>query len=202
MGITRMGDLKHTKSGARSLAWRSKRNHAAGRPAARTRIGATRIHPIRTRGGNLKHRALRLDKGTFAWASENTTRKVGIIRVVWHPSDNEFVRTNTLTKGSIVEVEASEFKKWYERQYGRAVGRSDYARPAAVPDRVSARWKKLEDEPPLPASFVSQFDQGRVLAAIASRPGQCGRADGYLLEGDELDFYRSRLVKKTKQTKK
>jgi small subunit ribosomal protein S8e len=196
MGITRMGDLKRTKSGARSVAWRTKRNHAVGRPAAQTRIGPKRIHSIRTRGGNLKHRALRLEVGTFAWASENTTRKTRIIRVVWHPSDNEFVRTNTLTKGSIVEVESAPFKTWYERQYGRGLGRSAYARPAAVSDKITARWKKLEEEPAPVGKIVEGFNQGRVLAAIASRPGQCGRADGYLLEGEELEFYNGKLVKK------
>jgi small subunit ribosomal protein S8e len=34
-----------------------------------------------------------------------------------------------------------------------------------------------------------QFLQGRLYAALASRPGQSGRADGYILEGKELDFY-------------
>ena len=34
-----------------------------------------------------------------------------------------------------------------------------------------------------------QFAQGRWYASLASRPGQSGRADGYILEGKELDFY-------------
>ncbi len=34
-----------------------------------------------------------------------------------------------------------------------------------------------------------QFNSGRLLACISSRPGQSGRADGYILEGKELDFY-------------
>lgn len=34
-------------------------------------------------------------------------------------------------------------------------------------------------------------------ASISSRPGQCGRADGYILEGKELEFY----VKKIKSKK-
>lgn len=33
----------------------------------------------------------------------------------------------------------------------------------------------------------SQFGAGRLYAAISSRPGQCGRADGYILEGKELE---------------
>lgn len=32
-----------------------------------------------------------------------------------------------------------------------------------------------------------QFVAGRLYAAISSRPGQCGRADGYILEGKELE---------------
>ena len=34
-----------------------------------------------------------------------------------------------------------------------------------------------------------QIQSGRLLAAISSRPGQSGRCDGYVLEGDELTFY-------------
>ena len=37
------------------------------------------------------------------------------------------------------------------------------------------------------------------LACIASRPGQSGRCDGYILEGKELDFYVRKIkAKKTK----
>jgi len=38
-----------------------------------------------------------------------------------------------------------------------------------------------------------QFASGRLYAAIASRPGQSGRADGYILEGKELEFYLRKL---------
>jgi len=41
-----------------------------------------------------------------------------------------------------------------------------------------------------------QFAAGRLLAAITSRPGQSGRADGYILEGKELEFYHKQLAKK------
>ena len=38
--------------------------------------------------------------------------------------------------------------------------------------------------------------QGMAYARICSRPGQVGRADGYILEGKELDFYRRKMDKK------
>jgi small subunit ribosomal protein S8e len=31
-----------------------------------------------------------------------------------------------------------------------------------------------------------------------SRPGQCGRCDGYILEGKELEFYLRKMQKKKK----
>ena len=45
-------------------------------------------------------------------------------------------------------------------------------------------------------ALEDQFVTGRVLAAISSRPGQCGRADGYILEGKELEFYLRKIKAK------
>jgi len=47
--------------------------------------------------------------------------------------------------------------------------------------------------------FEEQFQGGFLLAAIASRPGQTGRVDGYLLEGKELEFYQKKTQKKKSQ---
>ncbi|PWZ16517.1 40S ribosomal protein S8 [Zea mays] len=44
--------------------------------------------------------------------------------------------------------------------------------------------------------FEEQFGSGRLLAYISARPGQCGRADGYILEGKELEFYMKKLQRK------
>lgn len=33
-------------------------------------LAPKRIHKVRTRGGNIKYRALRLDSGNFSWGSE------------------------------------------------------------------------------------------------------------------------------------
>jgi small subunit ribosomal protein S8e len=41
-----------------------------------------------------------------------------------------------------------------------------------------------------------QFLTGRLLACVASRPGQSGRCDGYILEGRELEFYQKKLKSK------
>ena len=41
-----------------------------GRQPAMTKLGAKRIYLVRCRGGNIKHRAIRLDSGSFSWAGE------------------------------------------------------------------------------------------------------------------------------------
>ena len=40
------------------------------------------------------------------------------------------------------------------------------------------------------AALEKQFEAGRLLAIVSSRPGQSGRVDGYVLEGEELAFYQ------------
>lgn len=42
----------------------------------------------------------------------------------------------------------------------------------------------------------AQIGSGRLLAYISACPGQCGRADGYILEGKELEFYMKKLQRK------
>lgn len=82
------------------------------------------------RGGNVKWRALRLDTGNFSWGSEAVTRKTRILDVVYNASNNELVRTQTLVKSAIIQVDAAPFKQWYLQHYGVDIGRKKKA-PAA-----------------------------------------------------------------------
>ena len=61
---------KRRKTGGYRVPLRKKRKFELARPAAMTKIGAKRIHTVRTMGGNKKFRALRLDHGNFSWGSE------------------------------------------------------------------------------------------------------------------------------------
>jgi small subunit ribosomal protein S8e len=94
-----------------------------GRQSANTKIGAKRIHVIRVRGGNTKFRALRLETGNFSWGTQSCTAKSRIVKVVYNASNNELVRTNTLVKGCIVEIDAVPFRQWYERHYALQVNK-------------------------------------------------------------------------------
>jgi small subunit ribosomal protein S8e len=173
-----------------------------GRQPANTRIGPKRIHLVRTRGGNRKFRGLRIDSGNFAWGSEGITRKVRVIGVVFHPSNNELVRTNTLTKSAVVQIDANPFRTWWEAHYGQSLGRrrqqqqgkteEETKKSKSVENKQKERFGKGGKVDP---ALERQFEASRLYAVVASRPGQSGRCDGYVLEGEELTFYQ-RAIKR------
>eukprot|EP00388_Colpodella_angusta_P004195 GDKJ01014051.1.p1 GENE.GDKJ01014051.1~~GDKJ01014051.1.p1 ORF type:complete len:185 (-),score=44.93 GDKJ01014051.1:72-626(-) len=184
MGITRDSRHKHCLTGGRTPIHQKKRKFELGRPAAMTKIGAKRVRPVRAYGGNMKYRALRLDSGNFSWGSENCTKPTRIVDVVYNASNMELVRTKVLTKGTIVSIDATPFKTWYQTKYGLELKKGQ---------KSENDGKRIVDP-----AVEDQITAGRVLAAISSRPGQSGRADGYILEGKELEFYKRVTQKKRK----
>lgn len=55
MGISRDSRHKRSHTGAKRTAYRDGRKFELGRQAAMTKLGAKRIHTVRTRGGNTKY---------------------------------------------------------------------------------------------------------------------------------------------------
>ncbi|KAJ7680461.1 ribosomal protein S8e/ribosomal biogenesis NSA2 [Mycena polygramma] len=202
MGISRSSRHKRSETGAQRAHYRKKRKFELGRQPANTKLGAKRIHTVRVRGGNVKFRALRLEGGNFAWGSEHVTRKTRIIGVVYNASNNELVRTNTLVKSAIIQIDATPFRQWYESHYAQPVTKKGKAQAptgeaVAEPVKLSNHAQRSLDEKKKEAKIdpllESQFAAGRLYASISSRPGQSGRADGYVLEGKELEFYLRKL---------
>ena len=182
-----------------------------GRQPAMTKLSSNvTVRRVRVRGGNFKFRALRLDHGNFAWGSEAVARKTRILDVVYNASNNELVRTQTLVKSAVVQVDAAPFKQWYAKHYGVEVGTkrkgasaakdaAEAAEPAAEAKKsnhVARKLKARGQARALDQALDDQFATGRLYASIASRPGQCGRADGYILEGKELEFYVKKMQRK------
>jgi len=300
-----------------------KRNFEIGRQPANTKLGERRVHTVRCRGGFIKYRALKLDHGNYCWPGEAVTKKTRILGVVYNATSNELVRTNTLVKGSIVQIDATPFKNWYKRHYGVLIGKAKQAahkRPVKGADKTKTKKQKVDEKketkkpeskketkvepkkaepkkaetkkaetkkaepkkaetkkpvteakkgdtkqaekkqaekkpaagkkeekksakkdmqvegktttkrPPinkkgkiikkrkrptsntmlrkwrlrnksrvLEATLADQFTKGRLYAKIASRPGQVGHADGYILEGEELAFYVKKMNLKKKK---
>ncbi|XP_065011688.1 small ribosomal subunit protein eS8-like [Musa acuminata AAA Group] len=212
MGISRDSMHKRRATGGKKKAWRKKRKYELGRQPASTKLSSNKtVRRIRVRGGNVKWRALRLDHGNYSWGSEAVTRKTRILDVVYNASNNELVRTQTLVKSAIIQVDAAPFKQWYLQHYGVEIGRKKKA-PSAKKEateegeaateeekksnHVTRKLEKRQQGRKLDPHIEEQFGSGRLLASISSRPGQCGRADGYILEGKELEFYMKKIQRK------
>ncbi|EOY12169.1 hypothetical protein QUC31_001675 [Theobroma cacao] len=214
MGISRDSMHKRRATGGKKKAWRKKRKYELGRQPASTKLSSNKtVRRIRVRGGNVKWRALRLDTGNYSWGSEAVTRKTRILDVVYNASNNELVRTQTLVKSAIVQVDAAPFKQWYLQHYGVDIGRKKKTAAAAAKKEggedgeiateevkksghVLRKLEKRQLNRKLDSHIEEQFGSGRLLACISSRPGQCGRADGYILEGKELEFYMKKIQRK------
>ena len=104
-------------------------------------------------------------------------------------------------KNCIVQIDATPFTQWYANHYGVNLN-TKKGKDAKIEEKKSKRAQGRVEERKktrvIDAKVAEEFGQQRLLACISSRPGQSGRADGYILEGKELEFY----VKKVEARKK
>merc|ERR1712242_649532 len=186
MGISRDHWHKRRATGGKKTPIRKKRKFELARPAAMTKMAPQRIHTLRVRGGNKKYRALRLDTGNFSWGSEAIARKTRIIDVVYNAANNEWVRTKTLVKNAIVVIDAAPFRQWYEAHFALPLGRKKGAKLTDAEEanlnkkrskKAAKKYTERQKDAKVEQGLTDQFMTGRVLAAISSRPGQCGRSD-------------------------
>merc|ERR1712072_114422 len=208
MGIGRDSRHKRRATGGKRPPYCKKRKHEMGRQMTMTKLGPKLIRTVRCRGANVKHRALKLESGNFSWGSEVCTKKTRLLDVVYNASNNELVRTKTLVKNAIVQIGATPFRQWYETHYGISLSKKKTKKAekeaaekaekgeAKQSKHVMRKIEKRQATRVLETPIAEQLAAGRLYACISSRPGQCGRCDGYVVEGKELDFYVRKLSKK------
>lgn len=64
-----------------------------------------------------------------------------ILDVVYNASNNELVRTQTLVKNAIVQVDATPFKQWYQKHYNVELGAKNQAEIVPKPEEIKVRVK-------------------------------------------------------------
>jgi len=215
MGISREGRLKRKRTGGKRKKFRKKRKFGMGRPASNTRLGAKRVRGVRTRGGGLKWRALRLNSGNFVWRTQCINKQVRIVSVVYNACNFEFVRRNLLTKGTVVAIEKTPYEDQYKLNWGAhpkdgEIYKIDLEMLKELDENrkhtrgCTRRRRKKKDWACVDKNLKMVFSKKEepLLAVISSRAGQCGRADGYILEGKELEFYRRKIAERKKGSRK
>ena len=130
--------------------------------------------------------------------------RVASLTLFSHPLRPQ-VRTQTLVKGAVVQIDAAPFRQWYQQHYGVEVGlkkgvpvaKKEGETPATQSSHVKRKLEtRVKEGKALDSVMDEQFATGRLYAIVTSRPGQCGRCDGYVLEGKELAFYAKKMQKK------
>eukprot|EP00344_Euplotes_crassus_P004847 CAMPEP_0197016684 /NCGR_PEP_ID=MMETSP1380-20130617/79104_1 /TAXON_ID=5936 /ORGANISM="Euplotes crassus, Strain CT5" /LENGTH=176 /DNA_ID=CAMNT_0042443661 /DNA_START=20 /DNA_END=550 /DNA_ORIENTATION=+ len=176
MGISRDSRHKKRVSGGRMPIHKKKRKFEMGRQPAMTKLGKKKISVVRGRGGNLKYRAIKLDFGNYTWQSESVSFKTKIYDTVYNATNNELTRTKTLVKNAIVQIDSTPFRNWYLQHYGIDLsGKEDTTKRSG---HVKAKLKAKQANRTIDEKVANMIAKGKVLAAISSRPGQSGRADG------------------------
>ena len=205
MGITRSSKLKRRATVGRMPIHRKKRKFEMGRQPSMTKLGEQKVVNVRGRGSGYKYRALKLNEGNFMWVSEGVSRKCKILEVLYNASNNELVRTQTLVKNCIVSVDSTPFKfYWYIKYTDVKVNRLPEFKDPKLKEKLDKKKNLRQKEHPKKEyldklnHFFDLLNKGKLYACITSRPGQVGKADGYLLEGKELEFYLKKLEKKNK----
>jgi small subunit ribosomal protein S8e len=107
-------------------------------------------------------------------------------------------------KNCIVQIDCTPFRSWYAKHYGidpvkSKTGASKAVAGEEVKKQSRTLKKKIESRNKdriIDPKVEEQFSGQRLLACISSRPGQSGRADGYILEGKELEFYVRKMDQK------
>lgn len=86
--------------------------------------------------------------------------------------------------------------------YGQSLGRKRQAKSGEKAEDIKKsnsvakkQAERLSGSGKVDSAVEKQFEAGRLYAVVSSRPGQSGRCDGYVLEGEELAFYQ-RLLRK------
>ena len=203
MGISRSSKNKRRLTGGRMPIHRKKRKFEMGRQPSHTKLGEKKVINVRGRGSTIKQRALKLNEGNFTWISEQVTRKCKIVEVIYNATNNELVRTQTLVKNAIVAVDPTPFKYYWYIHYDdvkmpKMPEISDPKRKQQLEEKKQSKQKHHPYKEQLDKlhHFFELMNKGRLYACITSRPGQVGKAAGYLLEGKELEFYIKKLEKK------
>lgn len=70
-------------------------------------------------------------------------KKTRILDVVYNASNNELVRTKTLVKSAVVQVDATPFRQYYEQHYGQEIGKKKKG-AAAKKDEGEVRSRENE----------------------------------------------------------
>lgn len=117
-------------------------------------------------GGGKKIKAVTASNGTYKLESRNIEHEMKISDVLHSDAGTHFKENKIITKGCILAVQN-------DNNLFPDIGTSVLLTESSTSDLKEQLNKFL--------------DNGELLARVTTRPGQTGKCDGYILEGEELE---------------
>uniref|UniRef100_A0A8C0DTS4 40S ribosomal protein S8 n=1 Tax=Balaenoptera musculus TaxID=9771 RepID=A0A8C0DTS4_BALMU len=162
--------------------YNQKRKCELGCPTANTKTGPRHRHTVRM-----------LDVGNFSWGSACCTRKTRITDIVYNTSNDELVHTKTLVQNGIMLTNNT----WYAplcpapgpQEGAKLTPEEEETLNKKQSKKIQKKYEERKKNTQISRLLEQGSPQGKRLACITSRPGQCGQADGFVLEDKELEFY-------------
>lgn len=106
MGVYHKPVKRKPSGGKKKVIVKHKKKCHIGRPPTHTEVAHQDERKIiRTKGGGRKVRLYKAAYANLLIKSQNTYRKVRILRVVENKANREFKRRNIICKGAIIETE-------------------------------------------------------------------------------------------------
>src|SRR3989338_5598314 len=96
---------RRSKSGARSIPSRKKRQNELGGNPTFTKLGPRRVMVKRGMGGNCREILLAAQEAMITDQLSNTVKRVQIKNIVENPANRNFIRRNIITKGCVVDTD-------------------------------------------------------------------------------------------------
>ena len=117
-------------------------------------------------GGGKKVKAVAVSNGSYKLESKNIEHEMKIADVLHSDAGTQFKEKKIITKGCILAVQ------------------NDNNLFPDIDTSVLLRENTASD---LKEQLNTFLDNGELLARVTTRPGQTGKCDGYILEGEELE---------------
>lgn len=127
-----------------------------------------------------------MEGGNFAWASQGAARKTRILDVVYNASNNELVRTKTLVKNSIISIDATPFKQYFEAHYLLPLGRKKDGKAQNLAEGEEDVLLKKRGKETM-KKYVNRQKHGKIEPALEEQFMQ-GRLLGELIETKNMEL--------------
>lgn len=99
---------KRKVTGGRYIKAEAKRLSQKGSIPTLTKLAATKVKQVKSRGGSSKEKLIYADIANVFDKKTKTYKRVKILNIVDNPANRNFVRRNIITKGTVMETESGK----------------------------------------------------------------------------------------------